>query len=1019
MKLYHPFQNRWYLLVGVFILCCFMAMNPIEAAVTVDGAASSNSLASGISITFPHTTGAGTNRLMLVGVSWNSGTSASSISSVVFTPSVGSDLSLSPVVTRKHASQNRYSAIYSLLAPPSGVTGTVTVTFGASISNGIMAGAANFTGVHQTTSLGTTNGADGQSTAPSVALTGLVGDELVFDNVFQGASASSQTLTVGANQTQLWNPTYVANLRAAASIEQATSSSVTMSWTAASSSYWVIVAVPINPAPVGTTYDLTMAVDPTGGGTTTPSVGSHTYPENTVVNLSATAAIGYDFDHWEGDVADANAASTTVTMTANKTVTAHFVAVNYDLTIAVSPSGSGTTDPAVGIHSYGKGSVVNITATPATGYLFENWTGDVADVNSMSTTITMDEDQSVTANFIASPVTYLGDIGSNTIKNSSEPELVVTTTAAVVAGDAIIIAYATDPSQDLNIAITDDAGNLYQQAAMAIGVGSLRTYIFAAYNVTALASGSSITITQTVYSSTAVAARAAVVSVFRGLAPSGALEQSCVSSGTGSSSPSSGAATTVQNDQLLIGAIGTEGPGSDASGTWSNLFTAGPRAGTTATTTDAEITISMGWRVVTSAGSYTAAKSGITSRDYAAAIATFKTNDAGISFIGEVGKNWSKTAGTSLTVTTNAAVSAGDDILLVFAADEEGTVSSVTDGAGNTYELAVQIANDATGAAAGVITHIYAAYNVAALASGGTITINHTSVTARSAVVSAFRGLASSSVVDQTKTATGSAAAVSTGATGTTAQADELLIGAIGLEGPNVDAPSVWQNSFSYGPRLGTSFGASSGDATDITAQMGWRIVGATGAYTAQIINLNTARDWAAAIATFKYGTGPTTYALTVNDDGHGTVTLSPSGGTYTSGTTVTLTPVPNPGYGFSSWSGDNAGELVDAGGGSYTIVMNGNKTVTANFVVTDILGDVNDDDEANSTDALIVLSCDVGIDASQHCPMNCGDVNSDGVIDSTDALIILSYDVDLSVPYPVGQPGCPETVTPCEGCNP
>jgi hypothetical protein len=86
---------------------------------------------------------------------------------------------------------------------------------------------------------------------------------------------------------------------------------------------------------------------------------------------------------------------------------------------------------------------------------------------------------------------------------------------------------------------------------------------------------------------------------------------------------------------------------------------------------------------------------------------------------------------------------------------------------------------------------------------------------------------------------------------------------------------------------------------------------------------------------------------------------------------------------------------------------------------VSGILGDVNDDELANSTDALIVLSCDVGIDVSLFCPMNCGDVNEDGYINSTDALIILSYDVGIIIPFPVGQPGCPATVTPCPGCNP
>ena len=81
--------------------------------------------------------------------------------------------------------------------------------------------------------------------------------------------------------------------------------------------------------------------------------------------------------------------------------------------------------------------------------------------------------------------------------------------------------------------------------------------------------------------------------------------------------------------------------------------------------------MSLGWRIVSAAGDYTAAKSGITSRDWATAIATFKTTDAGLSYIGDIGSAQSKTAGTSLVVTTNAAVAAGDDILVTFAMDPE------------------------------------------------------------------------------------------------------------------------------------------------------------------------------------------------------------------------------------------------------------------------------------------------------------------------------------------------------------
>jgi hypothetical protein len=82
-------------------------------------------------------------------------------------------------------------------------------------------------------------------------------------------------------------------------------------------------------------------------------------------------------------------------------------------------------------------------------------------------------------------------------------------------------------------------------------------------------------------------------------------------------------------------------------------------------------------------------------------------------------------------------------------------------------------------------------------------------------------------------------------------------------------------------------------------------------------------------------------------------------------------------------------------------------------------LGDVNSDGLVDSTDALIVLSADVGFNTSQFCPMNCGDVNGDGLIDATDALIILSYDVGFTVPFPVGQPACPPSVTQPPGCIP
>jgi hypothetical protein len=64
-----------------------------------------------------------------------------------------------------------------------------------------------------------------------------------------------------------------------------------------------------------------------GGNVTTPAEGSYTCNATQVVNLTATADSGYRFVNWTGggtDIGNATAATTTITMNAAHTVTAHF-----------------------------------------------------------------------------------------------------------------------------------------------------------------------------------------------------------------------------------------------------------------------------------------------------------------------------------------------------------------------------------------------------------------------------------------------------------------------------------------------------------------------------------------------------------------------------------------------------------------------------------------------------------------------------------------------------------------------
>jgi hypothetical protein len=75
-------------------------------------------------------------------------------------------------------------------------------------------------------------------------------------------------------------------------------------------------------------------------------------------------------------------------------------------------------------------------------------------------------------------------------------------------------------------------------------------------------------------------------------------------------------------------------------------------------------------------------------------------------------------------------------------------------------------------------------------------------------------------------------------------------------------------------------------------------------------------------------GAAAPTYTLSTSAI-NGLISLNPPGGTYPTGTVVTVTANPNLGYAFANWSGDIIGSVNPT-----NLTMNGNKSVTANFSV-------------------------------------------------------------------------------------
>ncbi len=169
----------------------------------------------------------------------------------------------------------------------------------------------------------------------------------------------------------------------------------------------------------GSSGDLTrhtLTIDFSGKGTVTPEEGSYSHPEGTVIDLVAAPDPGWTFSRWNGDVANAYEAATTVEVDRNKTVVAVFQEIDAigdptEYTLTVEVSGKGTVTPEVGSYDYPEGTIAELTATPASGWRFVRWDGAVVAATQLETDVVMNGDKTVIAVFEATSDTPPGDPG--------------------------------------------------------------------------------------------------------------------------------------------------------------------------------------------------------------------------------------------------------------------------------------------------------------------------------------------------------------------------------------------------------------------------------------------------------------------------------------------------------------------------------------------------------------------------------------------------------------------------------
>lgn len=134
------------------------------------------------------------------------------------------------------------SEIWELDAPAAG-----TFTFAISWTDAVLEGIVvvyTLADTDSTTPLGTVVTASGTDTTPTVDVTSQT-DGLVLDIISR--VHDGDTLSVGASQTSQYNPGTIEGFGLSASSSEPGAASVTMSWSTATGSSWVIAAVPVNP----------------------------------------------------------------------------------------------------------------------------------------------------------------------------------------------------------------------------------------------------------------------------------------------------------------------------------------------------------------------------------------------------------------------------------------------------------------------------------------------------------------------------------------------------------------------------------------------------------------------------------------------------------------------------------------------------------------------------------------------------------------------------------------------------
>jgi hypothetical protein len=258
--------------------------------------------------------------------------------------------------------------------------------------------------------------------------------------------------------------------------------SVGVNGTFSSSTDWAVVAAEIRSGGTPSTpVNLSVVSAPGGQVSINPSGGS--YAPGTTVTLTALPDPGFAFTGWSGALSGA-ANPTTLLMDADKSVFASFSSASqYTVTIQPTTGGSVTLSPPGGV--YAAGTLVSVTAVPASGYRFGSWGGALSGTSN-PTTLLVDANKTISASFIRRYTVSVSTTGSGSVSPSPSGGVydvgtLVTLTAVPVSGASFLgwsgaLSGTTNPATllvDANKSVTANFTSIYTLSVSAKGKGSV------------------------------------------------------------------------------------------------------------------------------------------------------------------------------------------------------------------------------------------------------------------------------------------------------------------------------------------------------------------------------------------------------------------------------------------------------------------------------------------------------------------------------------------------------------------